>query len=245
MSTENIFGSWNNARLTGDAHHDRLQWMWHKLASQNEGTPDAQVNNGLTQRKAEIQMLWSLYLMSQPRVVLEVGTAQGGTAASWLQLGRDDLTFIAIDRCLDDSLPRPGEPVHKDIYSGPLKMYSQGGGIHHLKKPNQTVVGISGWTHEESTIQQLLGVLGGRKVDFMFHDASHKMEKSAADFQIFWPLIAEGGAMAFHDINWSADLNCDKKIEWDRIRREETYSACYEFLPSRETSEMGIGVLLK
>lgn len=241
MSTETIFGGWD----THPTHAgDEPAGLWHKLAAQNIGTPQQQNNLGLTQRRSEITLLWELFLRQKPSVVVEIGVAQGGTFAGWCQLARDNATIIGIDRCLDDSRPRPGDPCPA-IYSGPLKMFSQGGGINHVRQGHQTVIGINGWSYEPAVIQQLEKALAGRKIEFLFHDASHESEMFLADFQIYWPMIADGGIFASHDINWSEDPKCNKSVAWDRIKRVTDYSAVYEFLPHSKTSEMGIGVLIK
>lgn len=190
-------------------------------------------------------MLWSLFYRMQPKIVVEVGVAQGGTFAGWCKLASHDATLIAIDRCLDDARPRPGDPVHPAIYSGPLASTSNGGGIYHLRQFGQRIIGINGWSYEPHVMEKLLAELDGRKIDFLFNDASHSASMFAQDFKLYWPLVADGGIFATHDIMKSAHPDCDKNTEWERIKREEEYSACYEFLGSRHDDSMGIGVLIK
>lgn len=240
MSTENIYGGWSTAaeEQEGDALHN----LWMKLAAQ-PGSP----NFGLSQRKNEIIPLWELYCRQTPRVVLEIGVAQGGTFASWCQLGRDDAAIIGIDRDTNDCRPRPGDPGNPGINDPTieLRMTSNGGGMHDLARFGQIVRPINGWSHEPRVMEELLRVLDGRKIGFLFHDASHSAEMFARDFELYWPLVAEGGMFACHDINRSENPECNKKQAWDYILRTTKYSARYEFLPHYETTEMGIGVLIK
>lgn len=242
MSVDSIFGSWDELPSDGG---DDLSRLWHKLAAQHVGTPQ-QVNNfGLSQRRHEITMLWELFRRAKPNIILEIGTSQGGTLAGWCQLAPQDALIVIIDRCVDDCRPRPGDPIHADISNHSEKYTSQGGGAHYLATRNQKLVAINGWSQEKAVMDKLLATLSGRKIDFLFHDASHASAMFAADWTLYWPLVAEGGVFASHDVNWSADTACDKKSTWDRIKREAAYSACYEYLPHPSISEMGIGVLIK
>lgn len=231
-----------------DAYDLRLQNLWHSLAAQNVGSADFVPNSGLSQRKNEIIQLWDVYLRARPRIVLEVGTAQGGTFAAWCKLGREDATLISIDRDLNDCWPRPGNPVHPSIYSGPLAMTQAGGGVYHLRKSNQKIFGISGWTTDQRTIDRLhevLDELGGEKIDFCFHDASHEASMFQKDFEWIWPLIADGGIFASHDICPSDDPKCNKGEEWKRIIQSTEHSSLYEFRCGQREQNMGIGVLIK
>ncbi len=239
MSLNKLYGTWEHPR-----DESRYQWLWHRLAHQPQ-TPETPCS-GLSQRKNEIIELWRLFVALQPKVIVEIGTAQGGTLAGWCQLAPRDATIIAIDRCVDDCRPRPGDPVHPDIYNGELKMTSQGGGAYSLRQHAQQLHVIDGWSYDPKVIANLERLLAGRKIDFLFHDASHSKEQFAKDWQIYWPLISDdGGVFAMHDIAPSADPKCDKKVEFDRILREETYSAVYTYAPPPNITEMGIGVVLK
>lgn len=245
MSTEKIFGGWDGTPVTGAS--DELSRLWHELAAQNVGT-DHQVNNcGLSQRRAEITSLWELYRRARPKVVLEVGVAQGGTWASWCHLGQPDALLIGIDRDVNDCRPRKGEPVSQFLAKPHLqgKMTSQGGGMYAYARDNQVVVPISGWTTDPMVQASLTALLAGRTIDFCFHDASHYWEDFHKDFVWLWPLISEGGIFASHDISPCSDPKSNKAPEWERIKREETYSALMEFRGSATDESYGIGVLIK
>lgn len=244
MGTEAIYGTWDIPK-NSTTIEDKMQWLWHRLAAQHVGTPHQQNNSGLTQRKNEIIELWHLYRRKHPIVTVEIGTSQGGTLAAWCQLAPPSGLIVSIDRCVEDCRPRPGDPIHPDITRECARYTSQGGGAHYLKQTNQKLVAINGWSYEKHVMDKLLETLNGKKIDFLFHDASHSAQMFANDWKLYWPLVEEGGVFAVHDINWSADPACDKRVEWDRIKREEAYSACYEYLPHHSVSEMGIGAMLK
>lgn len=237
-----IYGSWDKEESR--VPRDELEALWHKLAAQNVGRADFEPNNGLSQRKHEIIELWQLYVRAEPCVVVEIGAAQGGTFAAWCGLGRKDATIIGIDRDVNDCLPRPGSPVHPDIYAGELHSTTNGGGMYSLRRGSQNIHPINGWTHEPRVMDELLSTLAGRKIDFLFHDASHSAEMFAKDFNLFYPLIADGGIFAAHDIQPSANPDCNKGEEWERIKRTADYSALYEWI-TKGGDSMGIGALIK
>jgi len=245
MSLENLYGTMNQMRP--DVNHlDReLQLLWSRLAPQNIGTPEFQPNNGLSQRKNEIIELWKLFKFQSPKIILEIGTAQGGTFAGWCQLASNDATIISIDRCVDDCRPRPGDPVHPVISPHSHLTTSQGGGTYHLGREGQRIFAINGWSHEDSTLQALDTALMGRKIDFIFHDASHSKEMFEVDWKLYWPYIADGGVFSAHDVMPSSHPDCDKSAFWQKIRETEEYSAIYEYFSNRKLDSMGIGVVIK
>lgn len=238
MSVHKIFGDWEQLPIQGK--QDDLARLWHKIAAQG-----STANFGTSQRRHELIPLLELYQRAQPKIVIEVGVAQSGTMCCWTTLGTKTCTIIGVDQSLNDSRPRPGEPVDSMFYSGTLKMYDQGGGFLHLRKHQQQLYGVNGWTTEQSTKDQLARILNHRKADWIWNDASHSKELFAHDFQWLWPLLDEGGVFCAHDIMPSKADGCDKSVEWERIKREEEYSACYEFKGSRHDDSMGIGVLIK
>lgn len=238
MSTERIFGGWHTYP-TG--HRDELTDLWHKLAEQGEGKP----NFGLSQKRPQITMLWSLFQRARPAVICEVGTSQGGSLAGWCQLATWPCTIIAIDRDLNDCRPRPGEPVHPSIYSGPLAYTSQKGGACSLVKPHQIFYGIQGWSYEPATVDALKHVLKGRQIDFLFHDASHSAVLFEKDWNLYWPLIADGGIFAMHDIQPAVHPDCNKSEYYEKVKARDDYSALFEFRGSVKDDSMGIAAILK
>ena len=250
---DNIYGTFNAPR-----RNDKYEQLWHKLAPQytDEALKDVvEHNNGLTQKKNEIIELWQLFDRMQPHLILEIGVSQGGTFASWCQLAPDDALIIGIDRCVNDCRPHPGSmwlgafcgPVHPDIASPEvLRKTQNGGGMYDLKRrgSNQTIVAIEGWSYEDHVMQQLLDVLGGRKIEFCFHDASHEKSMTQKDFELYWPLIAEGGIMAFHDICYCAHPDVTKNEWWEKIRKDGPQTTMYSY-ESKANASFGIGVLFK
>jgi predicted O-methyltransferase YrrM len=240
-----LFGTWEQPRLIGDYLSERVQGLFHALAAQSVGTPQFQANSGMSQKKDQFCMLATLVNFLRPKVLMEVGVAQGGTLAAWCQLAPPDATIIALDKDLNDARPRPGDPVHSSIYNGPLEMTSQGGGIYHLAQRGQTMIGINGWTHDPKVQEEVKRHLNGRTIDFCFHDASHSARMTREDMVWIWPLISPGGMLALHDIQPSVHPECNKSAAWQEMKDTLDYSARYEFCGSRHDDSMGIGILVK
>lgn len=239
--TDKIFGSWDAPPKS----MDHLAAMWHVLAAQNVGTADFIPNSGLSQKRHEITMLWSLFERAKPRVIVEVGVAQGGTLAGWCILAPDDACIIAIDKDLNDCRPRPNEPVHPSIYNGQLKITNEGGGAYNLKKHGQTLHCINGWSTEERTITRLHQLLDGDMIDFLWNDASHGYSDTMRDWEFYWPMVADGGIYAMHDIMPSAHPDVTRSKAFEEIKANADYSALYEFKGPRHQDSMGISAFVK
>ncbi len=243
MSIERWLGSWDLLPTNGNT--DVLCQLWHYLAAQNVGTPYQQNNSGLSQRRGEITMLWELYRRVKPKVVLEIGVAQGGTFASWCYLGEPDATIIGIDRDVNDCRPRHNDPVHQFIsMPGEHKTTTQGGGMMHLKRHQQRIVPINGWSYAPHVLEEVRLTLGDKKVDWLFHDASHSADMARRDYELYRPFMAEGSVMAFHDIQESQVPECNKSEWWRSVRENGDYSALMEFRGPRTADSMGIGLII-
>lgn len=255
MSTlTQIFGTVNQRPEVPNQFSELIE-LWHVLSPQfkdDNCLPDeiTELNNAMTQMKPEIVQLWALYQALQPKVVMEIGCSQGGTLASWCRLGRDDATIIALDLSPDDCWPYPGFPVHPSIWDGPLARTSGGGGMHCLKKPGsqQQIYPTHGMSYDPDTIRRVKEALAGRQIDFCFHDASHLRDMTIQDFDIYWPMIAPGGMMAFHDIAYwdEGPERVMKWAWWDEVRANLPHDMSFEWKSDgKKGASMGIGVIVK
>jgi hypothetical protein len=63
---------------------------------------------------------------------------------------------------------------------------------------------------------------------------------------LYWPLIADGGVMAFHDVAAADHPDITKCRWWREIRDNGPQVASYTYeYNDKLTQSMGIGVLLK
>lgn len=115
----------------------------------------------------------------QPRYVCEIGSDRGGTLALLSQVSADDAVIFSVD---------PMHQLSKTIpYEG-------------LVQKEQRLIRIAGDSHAVGTLNQLKDALGGRLLDFLFIDGDHSYAGVKQDFQMYAPLVREGGLIAFHDI---------------------------------------------
>lgn len=242
--TTNPFGGWDTMPENGC--NDVLANLWHWLAAQHVGTPNQQNNSMMAQRRGEITMLWSLYQRVKPRTVLEIGVSQAATLASWCFLGDPSAKILALDKDLNDALPRGGEQINPRIVSRQVNSMSQdGGGIYALSRNNQRMIGVTGWSFNPETVEQVKIALAGEKLQWIWNDGSHSADMARKDFDLYWPLVASGGVYASHDVMPSKVPECNKSEWWEETRDRDDYSMRMEFFSSRNEDSMGIGVLVK
>jgi predicted O-methyltransferase YrrM len=56
-------------------------------------------------------------------------------------------------------------------------------------------------SHSETTFRRVARLLGGRSIGFLFIDGDHSRYGVRQDFDMYSPLVAPGGLVAFHDIS--------------------------------------------
>lgn len=138
------------------------------------------------QRKSEIAAFLARMSALPPQVVVEIGTASGGTLFL--------LTRAAAPGALLVSLDLPGG--------------SFGGGYQAWRKPlyrsfaraGQRIVLLRGDSHDPAMAARLRALLAGRPIDVLFIDGDHRYAGVKADFDAYSPLVRPGGLVAFHDI---------------------------------------------
>jgi len=146
--------------------------------------------------------------------VLEIGSFLGGTFFLLCKLSNKDGLKCSIDYPMYDSQE---ELMQADNTYEKMKSFSS----------NVKIVRAN--SHEQSTLLEITELLNGEKFDFIFIDGDHTYEGVKLDFNMYKPLLKDGGYIAFHDINdtqihkqyecyvsklWN-ELNNYKKIEFN------------------------------
>ncbi|WKZ24980.1 MAG: class I SAM-dependent methyltransferase [Patescibacteria group bacterium] len=183
------------------------------------------------QLKSEIISLLEIVKTAKPRVILEIGTAKGGTLFLFSRIADNKAEIISLD--LDASLGKygGGYPVIKK----PLfKSFAQAEQAIHLIRAD---------SHKESTKEKVKGLLQDKLVDFLFIDADHTYEGVKKDFLMYSELVRPGGLVAFHDIITANDTD-DYGVErfWNEIKNNYEH---FEFIEDRSLRAYGIGLLIK
>lgn len=181
------------------------------------------------QHREELLLLAREIERRRPKVVLEIGTAAGGT--------------LFLSACLAD----PGALIISvDLPFGPF-----GGGYPEWKLPlyrafaraQQRIELIRGDSHDPDTVARLQALLGEHRIDYLLLDGDHSYEGVRRDFETCAALLADGALVALHDIvedrspvrsHYCSDL-------WRELSTRYEHQA---FVRDPQQDKFGIGVLV-
>lgn len=124
-----------------------------------------------------------LLAMLRPCRIVELGTGPASLTTTLVRALEAEGVMVTMD------ISEPGDT--KPLIEG-MAMYGQQ--IHC----------IQGDSMDADTQKKILDLLGGRP-DFVFLDTDHTRESTQKEVDLWWPVIADGGAMGFHDIFTAPD----------------------------------------
>ena len=169
---------------------------------------------------SEITRLAQAVQAIKPRIILEIGTASGGTSLIW--------SYIASERVITCDL--------KDMsYQSPL--------FNRFPPPGSQckVTLLSGNSHSPDFKARVARELNGTKVDFLFIDGDHTEPGVTADYMDYKEFVRPGGLIAFHDIVESQPLPTNQVYHlWKRLK---TLAQVEEFVNDPAQRGFGIGLL--
>ena len=166
-----------------------------------------------------------------PQVIVELGTRGGGTLFLWSQCAL--AVLVSID--LPGGIHGGGYPVQRaKLY----RLFVRNHPTCHLdllRRDSQTA----------ATKSELVSLLDGRAIDFLFIDADHRYTGVKKDYELYADLVRPGGLIAFHDIRPNAK---DESIQvyqlWDEIKAISA-NRTEEIIHEPYRGRYGIGVLTK
>ena len=174
----------------------------------------------------EIVALLAELRSRNPRRVVEIGTARGGTLFLLLR-----------------ALAREAHVVSVDLHRGEF-----GGGYPHWKIPlfHAMAVGgprltlLRGNSQSLAMRQKVQESLGG-PADFILIDGDHSYEGAKRDFELYREIVAPGGLLAFHDIvPGGAHRVGGVPRLWQELKSQYAHR---EFVKSWDQHGFGIGLL--
>jgi len=163
-----------------------------------------------------------------PKIIVEIGTANGGTLFMSTRLAQDDALIVSIDLPGGDfggGYPEWKVPIYKSF-----------------ARPGQRIELIRGNSHAAETFSKLKEVLNGREIDYLFIDGDHTYEGAKMDFEKYSTLVRKGGKIGFHDIVVHKGSQCDVFKLWNEVKQEYTNR---EFVNDWEQNCFGIGIIDK
>jgi predicted O-methyltransferase YrrM len=181
------------------------------------------------QIKEEFIELLKIFQELNPKYILEIGTANGGTLFCYSKLADPDATIISID--LPEGPFGGGYPEWK------IPVYQA------FAKENQKLYLLRKDSHKQETLEEVKKILNGNQLDFLFIDGDHSYEGVKKDFEMYSPLVRKGGIIAFHDCLLNNDDFASGGVKrfWDNIKREYRFK---EIIQEKENKEFGISVIL-
>lgn len=182
----------------------------------------------IKQVKSEIVKLCELVAMHRPHVILEIGTANGGSLFLFTKLAAKDAIIISID--LPAGKFGGGYPSYR---AGFYKTFCTPGQQMHLLRAD---------SHDKTTFEKVREILGGRKIDFLFIDGDHTYEGVKLDFEQYSMLVADDAIIALHDVaRHKHGSECKVDEFWNEISSK--YNNPLEFIENQQQQWAGIGVL--
>lgn len=173
------------------AYADLLGDDTHEVARQA-------IRLGAIQKHRELRPLVEMVERLEPRVVVEIGSATGGTFYAWCQAAAPDALLVSIDLPGGDfggsELDKVAE-TGADTYG--VRDYDR---IKGHGRQFQTVELIRADSQKPETRAALETLLDGRPIDFLMIDGDHAYQGVRSDFELYAPLVRDGGLVAFHDI---------------------------------------------
>jgi len=169
---------------------------------------------------AEITALARAVAQLQPKIILEIGTARGGTLLIWSKLATEqvvtcDLNDMHVQASLFSAFPPPGSKCKVTL--------------------------LSGNSHEASFKQRVARELDGRKADFLFIDGDHTEGGVTADFNDYREFVRPGGIIAFHDIVERQPLPGNQVYHfWKKVKHGQVTE---EFVNDPNQCGFGIGII--
>ncbi|MDJ1175399.1 class I SAM-dependent methyltransferase [Roseofilum capinflatum] len=143
----------------------------------------------------------------QPKIVMEIGTAQGGTLLAWCRIAQE--MVISVD--LEDGIHGGGyfpqkQRLYKELVAG-----REGVQVELIQDDSQ----------KDETRQKVESILSGRRIDILFIDGDHRIEGVTRDFELWRSLVKPGGHILFHDILPHKTVkSCQVDVLWNQLRQQ-------------------------
>jgi cephalosporin hydroxylase len=181
------------------------------------------------QIKEEFIELLKIFKDLNPKYILEIGTANGGTLFCFCKLTQNDATIISID--LPEGPFGGGYPEWK------IPIYQA------FAKQNQKLYLLRKDSHQQETLEEVKKILNGNQLDFLFIDGDHSYEGVKKDFEMYSPLIRKGGIIAFHDIAKNYfDPECQVDLLWEDFELNSNFNL-KQIIKQPFEGWAGIGIL--
>lgn len=178
---------------------------------------------------SEIREFANLVADLKPRTTLEIGTSRGGSLFILCRLAAPDGTIISVDM--------PGAGYGEAYTSAHARLFEL------FPSKGQSLSLVKADSHNPETRKRVEGLLGGKQVELLFIDGDHSYDGVKKDFEMYSPLVAKGGMIAFHDIAVHTKFaNCEVDRLWNEVKGNFRHR---EIIEDPKQGWAGIGILWK
>ena len=179
------------------------------------------------QVREEVEELLKILMERRPRIMLEIGTAAGGTLFLFARVAGPEAVLVSIDLPggeFGGGYPQWRVPLYRSFVSKEQ-------GVHL----------ILGDSHAMSTLSIVERILNPNRLDFLFIDGDHTYEGVKNDFEMYGKLVGKGGTIAIHDIcPHPPETGCQVSKFWREIKNEYRHT---EIIRDENQKWAGIGVV--
>jgi predicted O-methyltransferase YrrM len=182
------------------------------------------------QLREEFVRLLEIVRELQPRRLVEIGTAAGGTLFLFTRVAAPDAVLVTVD------LPRGG-PFGGGYPRSSIPL------LRSFARPGQRIELVRRDSQLAETAREVSRRAGG-PVDFLFLDGDHRYDGVRRDYELYEPLVRPGGLVALHDV---ADAPLDLVGDVPRFWRELASSGLdtEEIVTGAPGGGYGIGLVRK
>ena len=180
------------------------------------------------QVRYEITQLCKILEKRKPKIVLEIGTANGGTLFLFSKIASKNKNCLIISIDLPKGMFGGGYSVLR------IPLYKSFGKNIKLLRLN---------SHKKETLKKVKKLLNGKKIDFLFIDGDHTYQGVKKDFEMYGPLVKKDGLIVFHDIvEHPKETGCEVSKFWKEIKNKYKYK---EIVEDWNQGWAGIGIIEK
>lgn len=182
---------------------------------------------GALQKPIELSRFLDLIQGMDLKTVVEIGTAKGGVFYALCQSATAKAKVVSIDL--------PGGAFGGGYSEEDLERYNSFG------KEKQILSFIRDDSHKPEVKKELEKLLKKDSIDLLFIDGDHTYEGVKKDFEMYAPLVKEGGLIAFHDICFHPHFpDCRVDKFWNEIKSQFEH---WEYIDPQDDTWGGIGVV--
>jgi cephalosporin hydroxylase len=178
------------------------------------------------QVESELIKFAEIIRKQRPKAFLEIGTRNGGTFFVLCRLSDPHAIVISLDL--------PGGKFGGGYTPFQIPV------IRHMRKPGQRIHLLRADSHQADTKKRAEDALGECRLDLLFIDGDHSYDGVKRDFEMYSPLVKDGGLVVFHDIVEISDSTIGVHRFWNEIKPDYKHQ---EIIENPKQGWGGIGIL--